>query len=309
MEKKRVMALGFFDGVHIGHSALLERTLEAGAELGLAPSVMTFDTHPAGLVTGREVPLINSPEDRAGLIHRIFGIDDIVFLHFDRGTANMHWSEFVERLVGEFGARRLVAGHDFRFGRGGEGGADALSGKCAQLGIGCDIIPEVRYKGITSSSTYIRTLLTKGDIKQANEFLGHPHVLTDVVKYGYRLGRTLGTPTINMRFADGVLVPAFGVYATQVVLEDGSEHVGVTNIGTRPTVSDSDEVTAETHILGYQGNLYGRLVRVEFFERIRPEMRFDGVDSLRKQIMNDCASALKVFEEPEDCGGGPSARV
>ena len=297
VEKRRVIALGFFDGLHIGHSALMKKTLEIGAADKLVPSVITFDMHPLSLINGETVPLINSPEDRAGLIHRVFGIDDIIFLHFDRSTSNMPWDEFIDHLVGEFGARRLVAGHDFRFGAGGSGNSGLLAEKCRELGIGCDIIPEVRLDGMTSSSTYIRELISEGRIERANAFLGHPHVLTDVVRYGYKLGRTLGTPTINMCFQDGVLVPSFGVYATKVYPGEGEEHIGVTNVGIRPTVDNSGRITAETHILNYQGNLYGRQVRIEFHSHIRPEIKFDDITQLKEQIQTDCETAMEYFGE------------
>ena len=300
IEKKRVIALGFFDGVHIGHSALMRKVLEVGKEKGLVPSVITFDAHPLSLISGSAIPLINSPEDRAGLIHRVFGIDDIIFLHFDRETAGMPWDRFIGHLTEEFGARHLVAGHDFRFGRGGSGNSELLLAKCAETGIGCDIIPEVRYDGIVSSSTYIRKLIAEGDIERANAFLGHPHVLTDVVRYGYKLGRTLGTPTINMCFSEGTLIPSFGVYATKVFLGDGVPRTGVTNVGVRPTVDDSGLTTAETHILDFQGNLYGRQVRIEFYARLRPEIKFSGIDELKNQIRKDCVSALEYFGAPNN---------
>jgi len=297
-EKKRVIALGFFDGVHIGHSALLERTLTIAAQKNLVASVITYDTHPLSLVSGATVPLINSAEDRAWLIQSLFGIDDVIILHFDRETANMPWDDFVRSLVDEFGAQHLVAGHDHRFGKRGEGNPEKLAAMCNELGIGCDIIPPVVYKGEVSSSTIIRGFLADGDIAAANEYLGHPHVLTDHVRYGYRLGRELGTPTINMTFNDGVLVPAHGVYATRVYLDGvNRELLGVTNIGTRPTVSDGDAVTAETHILDFQGNLYGKSVRLEFFARMRGEMKFGGVNELREQILRDCDSVRAYFKE------------
>ena len=294
-DKRRVIALGFFDGIHIGHSALMKRVLKRSAETGLVPSVITFDAHPASLVSGKTVPLINSPEDRAGLIHRMFNIDDIIFLHFDKETERMSWSKFVEHLYDEFGARHLIAGHDFSFGYKGEGNSDLLTQKCAELGIGCDIIPAVEHGGVQSSSTHVRQLIADGEIQQANTFLGHPHVLTDVVRYGYRLGRTLGTPTINMCFQDGVLIPAHGVYATRVYLHDGSEHTGVTNVGVRPTVGGTDRVTAETHILNFRGNLYGKLVRIEFYARLRPEIKFGSKDELKAQIHADCRAVLEYF--------------
>ena len=295
-EKERVIALGFFDGVHIGHSALMRRTLSIGQDKGLVPSVITFDAHPLTLVSGASVQLINSPEDRTGLIHRLFGIDDIIFLHFDKQTLRMPWDVFIDHLYDEFSARHLVAGHDFRFGSGGLGNAERLKEKCGEYGIGCDIIPEVKFDGVISSSTYIRELISKGDMERANVFLGHPHVLTDVVRYGYRLGRTLGTPTINMCFPESVLIPAFGVYATKVYTGDDEEYTGVTNVGVRPTVDNGgDQITAETHILNYHGNLYGRKVRIEFYSRLRPEIKFDDVDELKAQIQRDCASTLEYF--------------
>ena len=295
-DKKRVIALGFFDGVHIGHSALMERVLKIAKARDLMPSVITFDAHPMNMVTGRQVPLINSCEDRAGLIHRIFGIQNVIILHFDKELMHMPWTKFVEQLSDDFDAAHLVAGHDFRFGFKGEGNADKLTEKSRELGIECDIIPAVKYKGIISSSTYIRTLIAEGDIEQANEFLGHPHVLTDIVHYGYRLGRTLGTPTINMCFFEGVLIPAFGVYATRVYLDDGSEHMGVTNIGVRPTVNHTDTVTAETFILDYSGNLYGKSVRLDFYKRLRPEKKFGSVEELRDQILKDADDARSYFQ-------------
>ena len=295
IQKKRVIALGYFDGIHIGHTALMKRVLEIGNETGLVPSVITFDSHPRSLVDGRIVPLINSPEDRAGLLRRVFGIEDIIFLHFDKATVSMSWSKFIDHLIEEFGARHLVAGENFKFGFGAEGNSKLLKEKCDKSGIGCDIIPNVSYDGMICSSTYIRELLKKGDMERATAFLGHPHVLTDVVRYGYKLGRTLDAPTINMRFAPGVLVPAFGVYATKSYLDDGIEKISVTNIGIRPTVDNSENITAETHILNFQRNLYGHQVRIEFYKLLRPEIKFNNVEELKAQINKDCKSASEYF--------------
>jgi len=310
IQKKRVIALGYFDGIHIGHAALMKRVLEIGNKTGLIPSVITFDTHPRSLIDGKETPMINSPEDRAGLIRRVFGIDDIIFLHFDRNTVSMSWSKFIEHLINEFGARYLVAGNDFKFGFSAEGSSKLLAEKCKEAGIGCDIISDVTYDSIISSSTHIRELLTKGDMERANAFLGHPHVLTDIVRYGYKLGRTLDAPTINMRFASGVLVPAFGVYATKVYIDSDKSsaedkhdtnpqggHIGVTNIGVRPTVDDSDNITAETHILNFQRNLYGHQVRIEFYNRLRPEIKFSSIEELKEQIKKDCTAASDYFNK------------
>ena len=293
--KKRVIALGFFDGMHLGHSALMKKVCDIAGEKGLVPSVITFDTHPASVVRGRVTPLINSMEDRAGLIRRKFGIGDALFIQFDRATSRMPWDKFIEYLAQDFGARHLVAGSNYRFGADGVGNSILLGKKCGELGLGCDIIPEVRHDGLTVSSTIIREMLSSGDIARANAFLGHPHVLTDVVRYGYRLGSKLNTPTINMCFEDGVLIPLHGVYATRVFLQDGGEFTGVTNVGARPTVDDSGKVTAETHILGFRDNLYGHKVRVEYHEFLRPEIRFSGTDELKMQIKKDCGAAEEYF--------------
>ena len=291
----RVIALGFFDGMHIGHSALLTRVIEISGKTGFVPSVITFDTHPMSFISGNSLPLITSYEDRIGLIRRMYGIDDVILLRFDKQTAEMPWDAFIDYLLSEFGARHLVAGYDFRFGSGGQGAPDRLVKKCAESGIGCDIIPEVRYNGVTVSSTQIRELIANGELDLANKLLGHPHVLTGTVLSGIRLGRTLGVPTINMRFEDGVVVPSFGVYAARVCIGSDS-FVGVSNIGVRPTVDNSGQITAETHILDYSGDLYGQKVLIEFHKYLRPEVKFSELDELSAQIRRDSINAQQYFE-------------
>ena len=298
-ERKRVIALGFFDGIHIGHAALLERTVHRAREIAATPSVLSFDIHPDTLVFGKEVPLINSAAGRADLIRRLFGIENVIFIHFDRSVMQMPWQEFVQTLIQEMDAAWVVVGHDFRFGWKGEGTAHRLKEYCSDLGIGCDIIPAVTMEGRVVSSTYIRELIEAGEMERANAFLGHPHTLVDTVHYGYRLGTKMGTPTINMRFPDGVLVPRYGVYAARAVLDDGSEHMAVTNVGVRPTVSGEDRVSVESFILDYSGNLYDRQVRIEFFRFIRPEMKFPSVDALKAQILKD-AETTRAYFESED---------
>ena len=294
-QKQRVIALGFFDGGHLGHLSLMRKAREIGEQKNLIPSVTTFDIHPQFILNRKEVKLINSPEDRAWLIHSVCGIDDTLILHFDKKTTQIFWADFIKHLVEEFGARHLVAGEDYKFGKNGEGNSALLTQKCAELNLGCDIVPKVKYDGIPISSTLIRELLKNGDVKRANAMLGHPHILSDTVRYGFHLGRKLGTPTINMLFGDGVLVPAHGVYATKVYIENDKPHIGVTNVGARPTVDDSGNITAETHILDFRGNLYGRKVRIEFHEYLRPEKKFNVLDELKAQIQTDCALAKNYF--------------
>lgn len=293
--QKRVIALGFFDGIHIGHAALMRRTVARAEEMDAIPTVMSFDVHPDTLVFGKEVPLINSAHAREELIQRLFGIESVVFIHFDRTVMQMPWQTFIQTLVDEMDASGFVVGHDFCFGWKGEGTAEKLAAYCAERGLGCDVIPAVTLDGRIVSSTYIRELLENGEVERANAFLGHPHTLSDTVHYGYRLGTKMGTPTINMQFPDGVLVPRHGVYAAKVYLDDGSEHCAVTNVGVRPTVSGGQRVSVESFILDYAGNLYNRQVRLEFYKFLRPEQKFQSVDELKARILHDADTTRAYF--------------
>ena len=296
-EIKRAVAIGFFDGVHIGHAALLEKTKERAKESGAQPSVVSFDVHPDNLVRGGEVKLINSAIGREDIIRRLFGIDNVVFLHFNRHMMQMPWDEFIEELVAELNICHIVVGYDFCFGYRGEGTAEKLRAYCRSRGLGCDIIPAVQLGDKTVSSSYIRTLIENGEIEEANRFLGHPHVLSDTVHSGYHLGSKLGAPTINMYFPEGVLVPKHGVYATKVFLENGESYLAVTNVGVRPTTGDSNRVSVESHLLDYNGNLYGRQARVEFYKFLRSEVKFDTLKALGEQIAADADMAKEFFEE------------
>lgn len=248
--KERVIALGFFDGVHLGHAALLQRTVEEAAARGVAPAVFTFDRVPKEVITGIPCPLINSPDDRRGLVRRLYGIKDVIMVPFDDEMRTTSWEDFVtEILVKRYHAVHLVAGHDHHFGHKNQGSPELLMAKCAELGLGCDIIPKVEVLGTTVSSTYIRRLVELGQVERAAEFLGHPHVLTQEVRHGHRIGRTIGVPTVNLTVPPKVLVPSHGVYATKVHLPDGTSYMGVTNVGTRPTVNNGTNVTVEAWLL------------------------------------------------------------
>ena len=298
MERERVIALGFFDGVHLGHAALLARTKERALELDAKPVVLTFDTHPRQIVSQAHIPLINSPEGRVDLITRLYGIDDVLFLHFDKRMRQMEWEDFVHALRDEFGATHVVCGHNFQCGYKGRGTAERLAEKCRDLGMGCDVIEAVCVDGEAVSSTQIRKHLQAGECAAANRLLGHPHTLLDRVRHGYKLGRTLGTPTINMQFPEGVLELPHGVYATKVTIGEET-HVAVTNVGIRPTVGGREQVTVESYILDFDADLYGKQVRVEFFHYLRPEIKFDSVEALKTQIQEDVLATRGWFDGNE----------
>lgn len=294
----KVIALGFFDGVHLGHGALLRRTVEEAKRRGVRSAVFTWAQPPKEVVTGVPVPLINSPEDRAWLAKSLYGIDDVIMVPFNKEMMTTSWEDFVtEILIKRYHAVHLVAGHDHRFGHKNQGTPELLKSKCAELGLGCDIIPEVTVGGITVSSTYIRRLVELGQISRANRFLGHPHTLTGTVRHGRGIGSSQLFPTANLVIPPHVLVPSHGVYATRATLEDGSCYAAVTNVGTRPTVQNGSDITVEACLLDFQGDLYGKQLRLEFYEHLRQEVRFDSLDALRAQIQSDADATRTYFAD------------
>ena len=281
-----VLALGFFDGVHLGHGGLLNKTREMADRLGLPAAALTFDTHPDTLVFGAKVPLLNTSEERKYLMQSLYGIDQVLTLHFDRATMEQPWQEFVRKtLVQKYRAAHVVCGHDYRFGAGGRGTPEKLAEECARLGLGFDCIPEIRLEGQTVSSTLIRSLLEGGETAKAVRFLGHPHILTGTVISGRHLGRTLGIPTANLSVSEGILVPKFGVYAARAVF-DGQTRPAVVNIGVRPTV-DGHTVTVEPWILDFDGDLYGHTLRLELTDYLRPEQKFASLEALKSEILRN----------------------
>ena len=295
MTKQKVMALGFFDGIHVGHAALINKIKQRAEETGAEPAVLTFDVHPDNLVFKKTVPLINSAEDRENILIRCFGINDVVVIHFNQRVMHMDWHDFIDELIDEMNLRWIVVGHDFCFGYKGLGTAEKLKAYCAERGVGCDIIPAVCRDGVVVSSTLIRQLIESGEMEKANEYLGHPHTLTDVIRTGYHLGTKMGTPTINMSFPQGVIIPRHGVYAAKAYI-DGQEYMSVTNVGIRPTVSDSGNVNVESFLLDFCGNLYGHRARIDFYKFLRPERKFDDVNELAAQIKSDARTTREYFE-------------
>ena len=293
-EKKCVMALGFFDGIHIGHGALLNMVRQRAAELDALPAVLTFDIHPDTFVKHERVPLINSAYDRRYIIDRWYGMDTVRSIHFNEEVMHLSWREFLENVKSAYSVVHFVVGHDFSFGFRGAGTPRLLQQWCAENGLGCDVIPAVMKDGQIVSSTLIRGLLAAGEIERANALLGHPHILTDTVHTGFRIGRTLDYPTVNMGFEEGVLIPKRGVYAARVILPDGNNKLGVTNIGVRPTF-DGERLTVETNIFDFHEDLYGEKLTLEFHSFLRPERRFESAEALQRQIAEDAAQAKAYF--------------
>ena len=297
MKHDRVIALGFFDGVHLGHAALLRLTRRRADEMGIPAAVLTFDTHPDTLVYHQPVPLINTLEDRKYLMEEKFSMDEVILAHFDRAMMEMPWEAFVEDyLLGELGAKHVVCGHDFSFGYRGQGTPDKLRRLCAQRGVGVNVVDKVSLGGITVSSTHIRQLIRQGDMEAAAQMLGHRHFLSGEVLHGKELGRRLGFPTANLALPEGLIAPAYGVYATLVTLPDGSAHPAVTNVGVRPTVHDQLGRLVEAWILDCTAELYGETIRVEFFTRLRGEKKFDSLEALREEVLRNADETRAYFQ-------------
>ena len=287
MQHDRVLALGFFDGIHLGHAALLNKTRQRAQELGLTPAAMSFDTHPDTLVFGTRVPLLNTMAEREFLMRRLCGVEEVLFAHFDEAMMHMPWEVFVEDyLVRRLRARHVVCGHDFHFGDRGQGNPARLREKCCALGVGCDVIPEIQLDGQCVSSTTIRALLRAGDCKAAARLLGHGQLVTGIVQKGAGRGAGLGFPTANLIFSPDVLVPAFGVYRAEAEL-DGRHYPACVNIGVHPTLGALQAPVLEANLIGFSGNLYGKELAIWLEDHIRGELRFESVQALRDRVLYD----------------------
>ncbi len=294
MSKKCVYALGFFDGVHLGHGSLLSACRQLADELGVEAGVVTFSTHPDTLVQGTAPGLINTLPDRDALLRVQYHMDKVVTLPFDRSLMECPWEDFFARLLEEFGAAGLVCGEDFRFGHKGLGNGEKLLSACRKAGIPCIVVPQRKLEGITVSSTYIRHLIEMGLMEDAVRFLGHPHILTGTVVPGHQLGRRLGFPTANILLSPELVVPKFGVYVCRCRV-DGVSYATVTNVGTRPTV-DGLGITVESWILDYSGDLYGRDITLEFYKFLRPELKFPNLEALRQAVLQDGEKTKEILK-------------
>lgn len=296
---KRAIALGFFDGVHLGHKKLMERAVQRAKENNAVSSVFTFDVHPDTLITGNPVPLITSNAGRNDEIRRIGGVDEVIFSHFDNCMMKMGWIDFIhELLVKRFNACYIITGSNNRFGYRGMGTPQGLEEECRKLGIGYDCIESVEIDGIVVSSTYIRTLIAAGNMERAQRFLGHPYTISGVVGHGRQVGRTIGVPTVNLMLPPEMQAPPFGVYITRVIIGEKS-YMAATNIGIKPTFVDGGAPTIEPHILDFSGDLYGKFIRIELYKFLRPECRFASLEELKGAIAENIRQTREFFSSQQ----------
>lgn len=290
-----IYALGFFDGVHRGHQLLMRRCRELATEKGLQAGAITFDTPPESVIWRRPSLLINSRDDRKLLLKQVGGIDTVVMLPFDLAMMRLSYRDFFRMMIDDHSAAGFVCGTDYRFGYKGEGDSNILQELCREEGIPCEVLPKLQFKGEDISSTRIRALLQSGQIEEANDLLGHPHILTGEVIVGKQLGRTIGSPTANLALPENLNCLRRGVYACKATTE-GKEYLAVTNIGIRPTV-DGVGVNAEAWLLDFSGDLYGKMLKLEFYHFLRPEVKFSCVEDLRAEIQKNALQTRNFFHK------------
>ena len=292
---KCVCALGCFDGVHVGHAALINEAKRVANRLSLPTLVWSFSEPPKNFFLKDKVPLLTTSEEKRLQMRRI-GADVFISVPFDKSISSLSAEDFFKSILQEkINASHIVCGFNYRFGKGGAGDTRLLEELCKKHGIGLSVIPAVTIGDTTVSSTEIRQALESGNVEKASALLGRPYSLRAKIVDGQRLGRRLGFPTINQSFPEGKLVVKCGVYVTKVTFGK-TRRYGITNVGVRPTV-DGQHLCAETNIFDFDGDLYGKTVTVEFLKFLRPEKKFSSVDELMAQVHSDIAKAKSIISK------------
>jgi riboflavin kinase / FMN adenylyltransferase len=297
-----VVTIGAYDGVHLGHQAVLRLVRELADARGLEAALVTFDRHPAEVVRPESAPrLLTTLEQRLELLDATGDLDLCWVLTFDEARSKEAAEDFVrEVLVDGIGARLVVVGADFHFGHRRGGNVPLLERMGAELGfevLGLGLVAvEGDATGVPYSSTRIRELLAKGDIAEATRLLGRPHEVRGVVERGdQRGGEHLGVPTANLTVPERICLPADGVYAGSFVAEDGIERPAAISVGTRPTFYEDGDVLVEAYVLDFDGDLYDQRVKVRFREWIRGQVRFDSVEALIEEMNADVEAARRIL--------------
>lgn len=297
-DPETVLTVGSFDGVHRGHQAILRYLLKRAEVRNGTSTVISFDPHPREVVGDAPVPLLTTIDERAGLCEQ-FGLDRFVVIPFTPAFRELCARAYVEDILLErVGLKEIVIGYDHAFGKDREGDRELLERMGAAHGFSVDVISAQAVDQDIVSSSQIRTLLADdGDIARANELLGHRYALSGQVERGEGRGRKIGYPTANLAVLDDrKLIPKIGVYAVRVRIGDAEPtYDAMMNIGRRPTF-DGMDVTVEAHLFGFDGNLYGETLRVEFLRRLRDEQKFDSVDALVMQLSEDEVHCKRVIE-------------
>jgi len=289
-----IVALGNFDGFHLGHQAVVGRAIERARAAGRPAIVATFDPHPMRLFRPDTPPFRLTTLDQRQRLFAAAGADAMLVFHFDHALAARSAQDFVAMLADDIGAAGVVTGEDFTFGKGASGNAQALRDLGAPLGITAETVaPVADAQGEAVSSSRIRDALKAGDPQAAARLMTRPFAIEGIVEHGDALGRTIGYPTANLSMGK-YLRPAYGIYAVRGHLPDGTMLNGAANLGIRPTFDPPKELF-EPHFFDFHGDLYGQRIEVELVEFLRPEAKFDSLDALVAQMDADCARAREIL--------------
>jgi riboflavin kinase/FMN adenylyltransferase len=290
-----VCGIGNFDGIHRGHQKLIEELLQHSQTRDLDSLIFTFEPHPSRVLSpNKSTKLIMNLKQKMKIM-RSYGVDHFILAPFTREFSEMKYKNFIyDVLINKCRAKVIVVGYNYKFGYNGEGTAQRLKELCRHEGINVIIIPPVTYKGNTVSSTFIRNLIEKGDVKSAAEYMGRPFKVEGLVHHGNGIGKKLGFPTANISLDQDLVFPARGVYAVLVSLK-GNIYKGVANLGVKPTFNGSD-MRLEVHIFDFKGELYGEKLEVMFIENLRSEIKFDKADDLVTQVQKDVINAKEILK-------------
>lgn len=294
IEENTVLSLGKFDGVHRGHDLLLENLFQKKKE-GLSAAIFTFNIPPRQNVEHAMQHVLTTNEEKMHLLEQL-GVDYLIECPFTREIMCMEARDFVRKIVKELHVKCFVVGDDFRFGHNRCGDYHMLRDMAEELGYEVIVVKKIKEDERDISSTFVREEVELGHIEKANHLLGYPYFVCGKVEHGKEIGRTIGIPTINLLPPKEKLLPPFGVYVSKVLI-DGKEYHGVTNVGRKPTIAGENPVGVETHILDVAQDLYGKEVKVEFLKFVRPEQKFDSVESLKNQMQQDVATAKRYFQK------------
>ncbi|HSK89578.1 MAG TPA: bifunctional riboflavin kinase/FAD synthetase [Anaerolineales bacterium] len=289
------LTVGVFDGVHRGHQRIIQE-LTTGAHANEAPAVvLTFDPHPATVLTGRELKCLTLPDERADLFGQL-GVDVVITERFTRELSTVSAHDFMKRLTRCLGLRHLLIGYDFALGKGREGNAARLTEIGSELGYIVEVVPALSDESGVISSTEIRKLIEVGNVAEARRLLGHPYSLHGPVIHGDGRGKTIQVPTANIDYPKEKMIPPKGIYACWAYLDDQKYQAAI-NIGTNPTFTpDKQTPNVEVHLLDFQrGDIYGEDLRLEFVARLRDELKFNSVDVLLEQIWKDVESTRTIL--------------
>lgn len=288
-------ALGFFDGLHRGHRNVI-RLAAAQKENGFLPLCFTFSKNPKCIITGEPEKAIMTEKDKLKTLEKL-GIEKIIEADFE-SVRNMSADEFFYNiLLKKLRVKKLFCGFNYRFGKNGEGDIHILQSLCNENSLELCVVPAEIENGTVISSTLIRNLIANGDVCTANHLLCSRFGFASVIEHGAKLGRKIGTPTINQQLCNGLVVPKFGVYASVVTLNNGKQYCGVTNIGVRPTVGGKRPI-CETWMPQYnEGEIYGETADIRLVEFIRPEKKFTDIEEMSCEIKSNGKTALKIFSK------------